>query len=497
MSSRTALPVVVVGAGPVGMAAAAQLATRGMGFVVLESGQGVASSVGEWAHVRLFSPWRFNTDPAARTLLAATGWVAPEPDQLPTGGDLIARYLAPLAAHPAIAPHVRYGVAVTAITRQGFDKVRTAGRGSAPFLLHLSDGTRLLASAVIDASGTWRSPNPLGGTGIPAIGEAEARAAGRVFNGMPDVLGVLRRELAGRSVAVAGAGHSAAGTLVALAELADAEPGTTVHWLVRAPSPSRAYGGGDADALPARGAIGTRVKALVDAGRITVHTGFLIEEVTEQGVVSADGRKVDATVIVNATGARPDHTAASELRLDLDPVLGSTRALAPLIDPNEHSCGTVPPHGADELAHPERGFYVVGAKSYGRAPTFLLAAGYEQVRSVVAALAGDWQAARDVRLELPETGVCRANLDLDDVEAGSATTGHAKRGLATGVAGGLVSLPWSRPALPADPAAADRGRNPVPAGTDAAFEAAYQDLAARVGRAIPALSARSSPDDRR
>jgi hypothetical protein len=418
VSSNPQLPVAVIGAGPVGLAAAAHLATQGLGFVVLEVGDQVAASMREWSHVRMFSPWSFNTDAAARALLEPTGWAAPEPEALPTGGELIDQYLDPLAAHPAIAPHLRLGFAVTAITRQGFDKVRTAGRDTSPFLIRLADGHELLAAAVIDASGTWRTPNPLGGNGIPAHGEAAAVAAGRVHFGMPDVLGRARDQFAGRSVAVVGAGHSATGTLLALAKLAGAEPrqdalaarpATTVHWIVRAPSPTRAYGGGAADALPARGAIGSRVKALVDAGRITVHTGFLVREVTEHGLVSADGRSVTAQVIVNATGARPDHCLASELRLDLDPILGSTRALAPLIDPNHHSCGTVPPHGVDELAHPEPGFYVVGAKSYGRAPTFLLATGYEQVRSVVAALAGDWSAARDVRLTLPETGVCRTS----------------------------------------------------------------------------------------
>ena len=129
-------------------------------------------------------------------------------------------------------------------------------------------------------------------------------------------------------------------------------------------------------------------------------------------------RTLAAEVVVNATGFRPDHTMTSELRLDLDPVLGSTRALASLIDPNEHSCGTVAPHGVDELAHPEPGYYAIGVKSYGRAPTFLLATGYEQARSVVAALAGDWAAARDVRLELPETGVCSSSLPGDDAANG-------------------------------------------------------------------------------
>jgi hypothetical protein len=138
---------------------------------------------------------------------------------------------------------------------------------------------------------------------------------------------------------------------------------------------------------------------------------------------------------VSATGFRPDHTITEELRLDLDPALGCTRALAPLIDPNEHSCGTVRPHGVDELSQPEPGYFAVGMKSYGRAPTFLMATGYEQVRSIAAALAGDWQAARDVQLDLPETGVCSSTLGakamLDDAAA--------RYGLGAEVPGQLVS----------------------------------------------------------
>jgi hypothetical protein len=103
-----------------------------------------------------------------------------------------------------------------------------------------------------------------------------------------------------------------------------------------------------------------------------------------------------------------------EIRLDLDEVVEAPRRLAPLIDPNLHSCGTVEPHGFDELRHPEKDFFVVGMKSYGRAPTFLLATGYEQVRSVAAYLDGDLDAARRVQLVLPATGVCST-----DVGAGS------------------------------------------------------------------------------
>jgi hypothetical protein len=134
--------------------------------------------------------------------------------------------------------------------------------------------------------------------------------------------------------------------------------------------------------------------------------------------------------IIAATGARPDLRIAGELRLRLDPWLESTDALAPLIDPNEHSCGTVRPHGHRELTQPEPGFYAIGAKSYGRAPNFLMATGYEQARSVIAALAGDMAAADDVQLELPETGVCSVDFAREDAAAA------AKAAAAGGCCGG-------------------------------------------------------------
>jgi thioredoxin reductase len=407
------LPIAVIGAGPVGLAAGAHLAARGLPFLVLEAGLGPAATVRAWGHVRLFSPWRYNVDPAAAKLLADAGWVRPDDDRLPTGAELADEYLRPLADLPALAPHVRYGARVAGVTRLGLDRVRSAGRADAPFLIRLADGEDLLARAVIDASGTWDTPNVLGASGLPAHGEGGVAAY--VEGALPDVLGRDRDRFAGRRTLVIGAGHSAANTLLALAELAERAPGTTVTWAIRAASPTRTYGGEAADALPARGALGGRLREHVESGAIGLLTDFGIRRLTAgpDGAGVSDGtRTVTADRIVSATGFRPDHSIVSELRLDLDPVLGATRALAPLIDPNEHSCGTVPPHGVDELAQPEPGYYAVGVKSYGRAPTFLLATGYEQARSVVAALDGDWAAARDVRLDLPETGVCSSDLPV-------------------------------------------------------------------------------------
>ena len=413
-SSLPVLPVVVIGAGPVGLAAAAHLVSKGEQPIVLEAGATAGAGVRAWGHVRLFSPWKYVVDGVAAGMLQASGWEAPPGDDLPTGNDLVERYLLPLAALPTIAPVIRLGTRVIAVTRHGFDKMRTDGRDGAPFAVVVRgpDGTeeQVLARAVIDASGTYSAPNPLGAGGVPAVGERAA--ADRVFYGIPDVLGAHRGRYAGKHVLVVGSGHSAFNVLGDLAELAREAPDTTLTWAIRRAHEGQLYGGGDADALPARGALGSRMERLVATGQVRLERGFRIGAVHREGerlvVTAEDGRRLAADEVIATTGFRPDLSVTGELRLALDPVVESPVALAPLIDPNVHSCGTVPPHGFQELGHPEPNFYTVGMKSYGRAPTFLLLTGYEQVRSVVAALVGDLEAARNVMLTLPETGVCSA-----------------------------------------------------------------------------------------
>ncbi len=407
------LPVVVIGAGPVGLAAAAELAERRIPFRVLEAAPAAAGAVSAWSHVRLFSPWRFNVSEAAARLLATTGWRRPADDLHPTGGDLIRDYLAPLAAHPAIAPHLLCGAEVTAVARAGTDRVRDAGRDARPFLVRVRHGggeTDLRARAVIDASGTWSRPNRTLSGGLGALGEDDAAVAARVSYAMPDVHGRERARFAGRRVAVLGAGHSAIGTLLDLARLADEAPGMAIHWLLRADRVESAYRSGENDQLAERGALASDMAGLVATGRVAVRTGTRIARLATEGgnlaILTEGGDRLEVDELVVATGFRPDHAIASELRLALDPALECPVALAPLIDPNQHSCGTVRPHGHAVLAHPDAGYFIAGMKSYGRAPTFLMATGYEQVRSIVAHLAGDAAAAADVRLVLPETGVC-------------------------------------------------------------------------------------------
>jgi thioredoxin reductase len=418
MNALEALPIAVIGAGPVGLAAAAHLIHRGLPVKVYEAGAAVAANVRDWGHVRLFSPWEYNIDPAARVLLKAHGWQEPPETAMPTGTELYEHYLKPLSKVPTLAGVIETGVKVTAVTRQGADKVLSRGREAKPFVLAVAkDGVvrRDLARAVVDASGTWTSPNPLGAGGILAEGEAEQ--VDRIAYGIPDVLGRDRDTYAGKTVLVVGAGHSAANILLDLALLAKQAPETLVIWATRGANLVRVYGGGRADQLPARGELGSNLKALVDSGQVTLAAGFSASRVRSSGDQMVVEGEVDGMArelgpvdrVVVATGQRPDLTLTRELRLDLDPWLESAKALGPLIDPNLHSCGSVPPHGHRELAHPEPGFYTVGIKSYGRAPTFLMLTGYEQVRSVTAALAGDFVAADNVQLVLPETGVCSTN----------------------------------------------------------------------------------------
>lgn len=412
------LPIVVIGAGPQGLAAAAHLLERREDVVVLERGRGPAAAVSEWGHVRLFSAWPELTDAAARRLLERTGWTAPTAG-CPTGAQWVSDYLAPLAG--ALGERIRYGTAVTGVARQGRDKVVESGRRNQPFVVHTldTDGTesRIRARAVIDASGTWDLPHPAGADGFPAVGEAAA--SDLISYRIPDDVS----ELAGSHVVVVGAGHSATHAVLRLSELARRSPGTRVTWLLRRGSAANVLGGGAGDELPERAALGSRVSKVIHDGVVEVVTGFRVAEFRRDGsglvIVAEDGREMAEIAHVFAlTGFRPDTGILRELRIDLDPALDAVAGIASEIDPNIHSCGSVGATGARQLMQPEEGLFIVGAKSYGRAPTFLALTGYEQVRSVAAHLAGDHEGAARNELTLPATGVCGGSGDFDDGAGG-------------------------------------------------------------------------------
>ena len=317
------LPVAVIGAGPVGLAAAAHLVARGIEPLVFEAGETVGASVREWGHVRVFSPWAFNIDPVARELLDAHDWSAPDADGYPTGDELVERYLEPLASVGAIASALRLRSRVVAVTRRGLDKLKDAERDAAAFELVVDEGgleRRVLARAVIDASGTWRQPNPLGSGGVVASGERTH--ADRISYGIPDILGRGPRSLC---------------------RPARRRGGKRALGLQRDPRPGRAAGfrAGDADRVgdPRRRA-GPQVwrrrrRSAPGQGRPRRHgprarragggrtdrrrfTRATVDTADGRLMLSDGERRITADEVIAATGFRPDLSILRELRLDLD-----------------------------------------------------------------------------------------------------------------------------------------------------------------------------------
>lgn len=407
-------PVVVIGAGPQGLAAAAHLVNRNLPVMVLEAGLEAASAVREWSHVRLFSAWPELTDAAAREILEPTGWKAPTKGY-PLGGEWVSEYLEPLAQ--ALGDVVRYDSRVTAVTRQGRDRTVSSTRSRTPFVLHVTnadgDESRVLARAVIDAGGTWQTPNPAGADGSPALGESALKE--RLRQDIPESV----KEYAGKHIVVVGAGHSASHAIIRLASLARRDKATKVTWLLRRKAGLGVFGGGSADELPERAALGNGAQRAVETGAVELIRGFRVAQFVESegtlAILGEEGERIENVDQVFAlTGFRPDFSYLSEVRTSTDEVLQAVSGIAAEIDPNLHSCGSIGATGARELVQPETDFYIVGAKSYGRAPTFLALTGYEQVRSVVAALAGDSEAAARRELVLPDTGVCGGAGDFGD-----------------------------------------------------------------------------------
>ncbi|MBS4189477.1 NAD(P)-binding domain-containing protein [Bacillus sp. FJAT-49705] len=389
-------------------------------IILLESGSQVGANILTWGHIRLFSPWRYIVDKAAKSLLEQNNWTHPELEKLPTGKELVEQYLEPLSNLSENQPYIQLNTKVVSIGKKDTDKMKTLNRENIPFIIHTeSNGSyrTFEARAVIDATGTWGNPNPAVSSGIWL--NEEKSLHDQIFYGIPNVLGKEKERYANKRIAVIGGGHSAINTLLDLAKLKESFPKTEIIWIMRRRHVEDAYGGEEKDALAARGELGSRIHNLVDDQKIKVITPFLIQVVKRsqegikiKGIQNAEERSLIGIneMIVN-TGSRPDLSIINEIRLSIDSSTESVDALAPLIDPNIHSCGTVRPHGEKELRQPDKGFYIVGAKSYGRAPTFLMATGYEQVRSVVAYLSGDIESAKKVELDLPETGVCSVNLN--------------------------------------------------------------------------------------
>ena len=386
--------IAILGAGPTGLEAALAATEAGNPFTVYEAAPTVAGNVRAWGHVRLFTPWEMNVSPRMRRHLEAAGREVPDGAECPTGRDLAERLLSPLAELPEIAPHLRLGTRVLGLGRRGLlkhEEIATAERGRHPFRILLADGAGREwteeADLVIDATGTWENPNTLGDGGIPAPGERALDA--EIRRDIPD-LAAERNDWAGRTILLAGAGHSAQTAVRALAELAQQAPGTRVIWALRNPEPG--WGTHKGDPLPARAELTAAAADLATGGSPAVEArrGVVVAEIAKpNGRFEVTLRKgarrerIAVDRILSLTGAVGDYTLYRQLQVhECYATCGPIKLAGALLGAGAADCLAQTTHGADTLTNPEPGFFILGAKSYGRNNTFLMRIGWEQIGEV-------------------------------------------------------------------------------------------------------------------
>src|SRR5262245_10536485 len=409
MATTAPNTLAVIGAGPIGLEAAVRALGSGFDVPVFERAV-VGSHPIAWGHVRLFTPWRMNLGPASLPRLAAAGWTAPDREAFPTGRELVERYLEPLARLPELAPRIHTHAQVVHLSRSGLLKRdmpggRPEGRRERPFRLLVRDaGGRenfLHAFAVIDASGVYGQPNWAGDGGIPA--RNETYLAPQMSYHLDDVLDLRRERYAGRRTLVIGGGDSAATVVVDLARLAGEVAGTSVAWATRQPAAALYQASDDEAALPGLRALMERVRAIVRGGEPAVtHAGGVRVEGFEYNsathryrVALTDGestRVEEADQVLVLTGYGPDNAIYRELQVHECYASRAPMKLAAALE-GSTGCTTTPAFDADALENPEPDFYILGHKSYGRTPHFLMETGYQQVEDVVAKLAADRQVA--------------------------------------------------------------------------------------------------------
>jgi thioredoxin reductase len=386
--------IAILGAGPTGLEAALAAVEGGFPFTVYEASPGVAGNVRAWGHVRLFTPWEMNVSSRMRRHLEAAGREVPEGADCPTGDDLTDRLLEPLAALPEIAPHLKLGTRALSVGREGLlkhEEIATAERGRRHFRLLLSDGSGRewteTADVVIDATGTWGNPNTLGDAGIYAPGERALD--GEIRRDIPDFASEAA-SWAGKTVLLAGAGHSAQTAARDLARLAQEAPGTEVIWLLRNPEPS--WGSHVGDPLAARADLAADAAALAagSSPAVKARRGAVIEEISKANghfeVVLRNGagrERIAVDRVLSLTGSVGDHGLYRQLQVhECYATCGPIKLSAAILGAGSSDCLAQTTHGADTLTNPEPNFFILGAKSYGRNNTFLMRIGWEQVGEV-------------------------------------------------------------------------------------------------------------------
>ena len=378
--------VLVIGAGPMGIAAAIGAADRGADVTVLERGE-VGASLRTWGATRFFSPLHMNVSARMRELL---GDAMPDPDALLTGDEYVDRVLLPLVGRQPLKGRVHTGRTVIAVGRRGLTRTDYAGhplRAERPFRVLCDNDESFEADVVLDASGGLVLPCPMGVGGLPPIGEARlTRPPMRTLGELTSRLDELR----GKRVLVVGDGHSAANAIGFLASLANESPSTRIVWTMRSAN-RRPCEEVPNDPLPERRAVVELANSLASDPPefLRVERRAMIERVAQVNghvvVTLTGGRVVEADAIAAFTGYRPDTQFLSELTVETSPVTEGGARLYRAIS-NITDCLSVPAVKPEDLQSGEPGFYFVGSRSYGRSNGFLLRTGLLQMETILSTL---------------------------------------------------------------------------------------------------------------
>lgn len=396
--------IAVIGAGPVGLECALYAAHLGHAVEVFEAGE-VGHHLRDWGHVRMFSPWEMNVSRLGlRVLEARRERPQFEPGDCPTGRELRERYLLPLARSPLLEGRVHARARVLSVGRQGVRKTDLIGspeRAERPFriLIDAGEGRERVAEAdiVVDASGVYGRHKWMGDGGLPAVGERALE--GRIEYTVQDVAGGAAWLHAGRRTLLVGCGHSAGGTALALAGLARSRPGTRVLWLAGGEK-REPYAPRPDDPLPERAALETQAARLLrgGGGALECLRGWVVEEIREAPVSSFDvtlvrqvaRRRERVERVIANVGYLPDRSLYEELQVhECYATQGPMKLSAALLGASSADCLAQESHGVDALRSPEPDFYILGAKSYGRNPSFLIRLGLTQIRDLFQAIEGD------------------------------------------------------------------------------------------------------------
>ncbi len=390
--TRSLPRVAILGGGPIGLDAALAAAQAGLPFTVYEAEGHVGADVLDWGHVQMFSPWSLNL---SDRMIARLG-PPKDPTVCPTGEEFAREALHPLATLPELRDHIRTGLRVVAVSRDGLlkgEEIGTGARADHPFRILLRDaaGHEFVAGAdvVLDCTGSRAVPNSLGDGGIPAPGERSLED--RLDRSMPD-LATERADWEGKSVLIVGAGYSAQTAAGTLGTLARADGGTSVRWAIRgdrseiAPIPN--------DSLPARAALSAQALELTtpngDAA-VELITDSCVQGLRPSGpgfdvslrVGDDPERVVYADRVLALTGSTGDRSIYSALQVhECYATSGLMNLSAALLGETSADCLDQTTHGLDTLRSPEPNFYILGSKSYGSNSTFLLRIGYGQVSEV-------------------------------------------------------------------------------------------------------------------